>query len=190
MWNQIIFILMVLSISILGALVVGYYLNLAKLKSRLTRTLYNLHEELDIKAYIMYELLDNFDFGPEYENKMNQSLEMLNNAQNLNEQAAADNEMSDAIEVLFNKIENSNTNKKFLKLVDELKETEELLNDYQDSYNETTHIYNHKTQVFPSKWVASYFGFKKEKYFMVEEFKNGPQHDSGQIHPEKHTSEY
>ena len=50
MWNLIIFILIVLSISILGALVVGYYLNLVKLKSRLTSTLYNIHEELDIKA--------------------------------------------------------------------------------------------------------------------------------------------
>jgi LemA protein len=186
MWNLIIFILIVLSISILGALVVGYYLNLAKLKSRLTRTLYNIYEELNIKTDLMDKLLENFEFKSEYENEMYQSIDMLSNAENLNEQAIANARMSNSLEVLFIRAKESNKDKKFLKLVDELKKTEELLNHYDDSYNNTVYIYNHKLQVFPSKWVANYFGFKNAEYFLVEETNKGPDQDLNQIHQEEH----
>ena len=136
----------------------------------------------------MDKLLENFEFNFEYENEMNQSLDMLNNAKSLKEQVLANSKMSNSLEVLFSRVTDSNEDKKFLKLVDELKETEELLNHYDYSYNETVYIYNHKLQVFPSKWVAKYFGFKNAEYFMVEETNMGPDQDLNQMHQEEHPS--
>jgi len=187
MWNFIIFLLIVLLISILGALVVGYYLSLAKLQSRLNRYLFNIQDELEIKADLIDNLLNT---GTNFENEfeINNLLNSLNYADSLKEQAKINEDLYSYLENISH-IPEDFSNKKTEKLIFDLNESDEFLFRNQELYNNTVYNYNHKLKVFPSKWVASYFGFKHAEYFTVEETIPDPQMNLNHLHPEENLSQ-
>ena len=61
----------------------------------------------------------------------------------------------------------SNTN--FLRLQDELLETEDKVAFSRQFYNDAVTIYNNKLQMFPGNLVAGIFGFREEALFNADE---------------------
>lgn len=169
LWNFILFILIILSISTIGALVVGYYLNLVKLKSGLNHALFNINDELEIKADLIISLLESDLDLNEYE--INKSLNDLKYADTLQELAAANDNLSNYLDGLLNNPEANS--KKIKKIISELNDNKVLIHQYKDFYNDLVYKYNHKLEVLPSRWVGSYFGFHYADYFMYEDTLEG-----------------
>jgi LemA protein len=92
------------------------------------------------------------------------------------EQAAAEGPLVSALRQLFAVAENYpdlKANQNFLALQAELSNTEDRLQTARRFYNANVRDYNRRVQSFPSKVIASWFGFKEEQFFEVEESLRG-----------------
>ncbi len=93
-------------------------------------------------------------------------------AQNVQDQAGAENMLTGALRQLFALAENypelkANTN--FMQLQEELTNTESKIAFSRQFYNDTALSYNTAIQRFPTVMVAGMFGFHEEAYFNLEE---------------------
>lgn len=94
------------------------------------------------------------------------------NATSNGEKLAMNNQLTSSLKSLFAVAENypelkANTN--FLRLQDELSETEDKVTYARQFYNDAVTIYNNKIQMFPNNLVAGMFGFKEEALFNTDE---------------------
>ncbi|MGI6590694.1 MAG: LemA family protein [Eggerthellaceae bacterium] len=90
------------------------------------------------------------------------------NASTPDEQAAADNMLTDCLKNLFAVAEaypDLKANQNFLELQRELTETEDKISYMRQSYNDTVMTYNNAIQTFPGLLVAKPFGFKEKAGF-------------------------
>ncbi|MCI8575683.1 MAG: LemA family protein [Bacilli bacterium] len=80
----------------------------------------------------------------------------------------ADGELTNAISKLFALTESYpelKANENFIKLQDELQETENKIASSRQFYNDTVLNYNNRIELFPSNIVAGLFHFKTESFF-------------------------
>lgn len=101
--------------------------------------------------------------------------ENLVNADSVEEQANANEELTTALNNLFVIVENypdlkSNTN--FIQLQDELAGTENRIAVARKDYNEVVREYNKTVKSFPKNILAGMFGFDKKDYFEAKESAN------------------
>lgn len=101
--------------------------------------------------------------------------EHLVNAKNLEDKAAANDELTKALNNLFVIVENypdlkANTN--FIQLQDELAGTENRIAVARKDYNDAVKSYNKEIKSFPKNIFASMFGFKEKAYFEAKESSN------------------
>ncbi len=95
------------------------------------------------------------------------------------EKLAMNNQLTSTLKSLFVLSEHypelkANTN--FMKLQEELSETEDKVTFARQFYNDAVTIYNNKLQMFPANMVAGMFGFHEEELFnVVEEVREAPQ---------------
>lgn len=90
------------------------------------------------------------------------------NASTPDEQAAADNMLSDCLKSLFAVAEaypELKANQNFLELQREITDTEDKISYMRQSYNDTVMTYNNAIQTFPGLLVAKPFGFKEKAGF-------------------------
>ena len=93
-------------------------------------------------------------------------------ATDMNAKIDADNNVTEAIGKLFALAEaypELKANENFLKLQEDLKDTEDKITYARQFYNDSAMSYNNLIQMFPSNIVASIFGFKKYNYFEASE---------------------
>lgn len=101
------------------------------------------------------------------------------NASSNGEKLAMNNQLTSNLRSLFAVAESypelkANTN--FLKLQDELSETEDKVTYSRQFYNDAVTIYNNKIQMFPGNLIAGIFGFKEEELFnTVDKAKEAPR---------------
>lgn len=84
------------------------------------------------------------------------------------EKAGAENMLSGALKSLFAVAENYpqlRANENFLKLQDELSDTENKMQAARRFYNSTVLNLNNQIETFPTNLIAGSFGFKQEKFF-------------------------
>ncbi len=96
----------------------------------------------------------------------------LMNAQTPQENAQANNMLTDALKSLFAVAENYPTlvaSQNFQDLQRQLSETEDKIAYSRQFYNDTVLMYNNKTQMFPSNLVANMFNFQEEEFFEAPE---------------------
>lgn len=92
----------------------------------------------------------------------------LNNPQGPQETAKAENMLTDALKTIFAVSENYpklQASENFKKLQTDLKETEDKISEYRETYNQTVLNYNTSVQTFPNLLVANLFSFKEEEFF-------------------------
>lgn len=93
-------------------------------------------------------------------------------AQGLPEKAQAENVLSGTLKTLFAVAENYpdlKANQNFLELQRELTDTEDKIQASRRFYNTNARDINIKIESFPSRLVASIFGFKKAEFFELQE---------------------
>lgn len=96
----------------------------------------------------------------------------LMNAQTPQENAQANNMLTDALKSLFAVAENYPTlvaSQNFQDLQRQLSETEDKIAYSRQFYNDTVLMYNNKIQMFPSNLVANQFNFQGEEFFEAPE---------------------
>lgn len=93
-------------------------------------------------------------------------------ANSINEKIEANNELSSALSKLLMLSEaypNLKANENFLSLQNDLKETEDKISYSRQFYNDSAMMYNNVVEMFPSKFIANMFKFKKFEYFKIDE---------------------
>lgn len=108
-------------------------------------------------------------------NSITTSREKLLNANSVSEKAAANQELSNAINNLLVVVENypdlkANTN--FIQLQDELAGTENRIAVARKDYNDAVKDYNKSIKVFPKNILAGMFGFESKEYFEAKDSAN------------------
>ena len=94
----------------------------------------------------------------------------LMNAQTVQENAEANNLLTDTLKSLFAVAENYpdlKASENFRQLQAQLSETEDKIAYSRQFYNDTVLMFNNKVQVFPSNVLANLFHFNEEEYFEV-----------------------
>ena len=172
MWNIIAFVLVVLSIVFLGAAVVGFYNNLVKLRNRVENDWSDINVELERRASLIDNLVITVEGYAAHEKstleEVTEARSRLIDAGTVKENAKANRKLTGALDNLFAVAENYpdlKADESFLKLMDQLAETEDIIADYRQYYNYTVYIYNNKCQMFPSNIMANYFGFEDAEFF-------------------------
>ena len=98
--------------------------------------------------------------------------ENLINANNIEEKAAADEELSSAIDALMIVVENYpdlKSSQNFIQLSDELAGTENRIATARRDYNNAVQTYNLTIRRFPNNLLAGMFGFETVEYFEATE---------------------
>jgi len=93
-------------------------------------------------------------------------------AQGIAEKGKAENMLAGTLKSLFAVAENYpdlKANQNFLKLQDELADTENKIQAARRFYNGNVRDFNTKTQVFPNNMIAGMMGFKDYEFFEIEE---------------------
>lgn len=91
-------------------------------------------------------------------------------ANSVGEHAQAENMLSGALKSLFALSEaypDLKASDNFLKLQDELKDTEDKIQAARRFYNSNVMVMNNKVEQFPTNIMANMFGFKKEEFFQL-----------------------
>jgi len=117
-----------------------------------------------VKGYVKHEkeLLEN----------ITKARSAVMGAKSIEGKAEASNMLSDTLKSLFAVTENYPTlkaNENFLKLQEELSDTENKIAYSRQFYNSSVLDYNTKIAVFPSSLIASVFNFKEEDFFAANE---------------------
>lgn len=92
-------------------------------------------------------------------------------AQGMGEKAQAENMLTDALKSIFAVAENYpdlKASQNFLKLQDELSDTENKIQASRRFYNGNARDFNTKIEIFPNNMVAGMLGFKKFDFFEAE----------------------
>ena len=94
----------------------------------------------------------------------------LMNAKTVQENAEANNQLTDTLKSLFAVAENYpdlKASENFRQLQAQLSETEDKIAYSRQFYNDTVLMFNNKVQVFPSNVLANLFHFNEAEYFEV-----------------------
>ena len=87
------------------------------------------------------------------------------------EKLAMNQQLTSSLKTLFSVVENYpelKSNANFLRLQEELSETEDKVSFARQFYNDAVTIYNNKLQMFPGNIVAGMFGFREETLFISD----------------------
>ena len=156
--------------------VVGVYNSLVKLRNKVD----DQSSQVDIELKKRFDLVPNLvETVKGYAKHEKETLEEVikarnsfTSAGNMNEELAANDNLSNALTKLFALSEaypdlKANTN--FINLQNRLNEIEENIAYKRSFYNETVRMYNDKIMTVPSNIVANIFNFKEKEYFQINE---------------------
>lgn len=136
--------------------------------------------QIDVQLKRRFDLIPNLlETVKGYTKHEQETLEQVIKARNsfassktVEDEMNANNELTSAMNKLFALAESypdlkANTN--FIKLQDELKETEDKISYARQFYNDNVMEYKNKIEMFPSNIIANLFGFKQEPFFEANE---------------------
>ena len=155
--------------------IIGAYNGLVKLRNRVR----DQWAQIDVQLKRRFDLIPNLvETVKGYAKHEKSTLEDVVKARNTylsattpEAQMEANGELTQAISKLFALTEaypdlKANTN--FVKMQDDLKETEDKISYARQFYNDTVLKYNNKVETIPTNIIAGLFGFKKEAFFEAQ----------------------
>ena len=165
----------VVVVVILALAVVGMYNRLVVLRNRVD----NAWSQIDVQLKRRYDLIPNLvstvkgyaahEAGV-FE-RVTAARAAAINAQGVEEQSQAENQLSGALKSLFAVAEaypDLKANQNFLDLQAQLTDTENKIAYSRQFYNDSVMSYNTATQTFPNNLLASAFGFSQRVYFEAD----------------------
>ncbi len=171
----IVLIVIVAGIILLGLWLIAVYNGLIKLRNQTDEAWSDIDVQLKRRHDLIPNLVETVKGYAKHERelfeKVTQARAQAVNANGAAAKGQAENALSDTLKSLFAVAENYpelKANQNFLKLQDELSDTENKIQASRRFYNGNVRDFNTRIQVFPNNMVASMLGFKKYEFFEVE----------------------
>lgn len=161
---------------VLAVFVIGIYNSLVTLKARIKEALSGIDVQLKRRIDLIPNLVETVKGYAKHEKSVFENVtkarSQLIKAGGLEEKAAANNMLTDALKSLFAVAEaypdlKASTN--FQDLQRQLEDTEDKIAYSRQFYNANVLQYNTKIKVVPSNIIASMFGFTEEPFFAATE---------------------
>ena len=172
LWNIIGFLLVVLIIVVLIAIVVIIYNNLVKLRNGVENAWSHINVELERRADLIDNLVKTVKGYAKHEKttleEVTEARSGLTNAETVKENSIANKQLTGTLKSLFAVAENYpdlKADENFKELMDQLEETENMIAQYRQLYNDIVYMYNNKCEMFPSNIIANYFNFQEAEFF-------------------------
>ncbi|MDP3987740.1 MAG: LemA family protein [Candidatus Levybacteria bacterium] len=157
------------------------YNGLASAKVRIKEALSGIDVQLKRRVDLIPNLIETVKGYAKHEKSVFEDVtkarSMLMKAESPKEKAQANNALSDTLKSLFAISENYPNLKasdNFLKLQEELSDTENKIAYSRQFYNTNVRDYNTTLVKFPSGAIGKMFGFKEEEFFETEEGEKKP----------------
>ncbi len=163
-------------VAVLAIFVAGNYNGLVSLRNKVK----DQWSQIDVQLKRRFDLIPNLvETVKGYAKHESETLENIVKARNQfasaktpEEEMKANGELSKGISKIFALAENYpdlKANEGFVKLQDELKETEDKISYARQFYNDNVLEYKNKIEMFPSNIIANIFKFKPEPFFEASE---------------------
>ena len=158
------------------AFVIKTYNGLVRLRNKVKNAFAQIDTQLQRRFDLIPNLVETVKGFATHEKELLENVTASRNgyahASSNGEKMAMNNQLTSSLRSLFAVVENypdlkANTN--FLKLQDELSETEDKITYARQFYNDAVTIYNDKIQMFPGNIVAGMFGFREEELFNTDD---------------------
>jgi LemA protein len=164
---------------ILGILVLYFiaaYNSFIVLKTRIKEAFSGIDVQLKRRADLIPNLVETVKGYAKHERAVFENVtkarSSLMSAQNLEEKARANNELTMALKSLFAVAEaypQLQASSNFQELQRQLEDTEDKIAYSRQFYNSNVLEYNTKVKLFPSNLIAQLFGFTEESFFAADE---------------------
>lgn len=173
-----IIILVVLLLLIAGIIgfVISIYNEMVRLRNSVKNSLAQIDTQLQRRFDLIPNLVETVKGYAAHEKELLENVTASRNgymnASSAEERMIMENQLSAGLRNLFAVVENypelkANTN--FIRLQDELSETEDKLAYSRQFYNDAVTKYNNKLQMFPNVIIANMFNFREEVLFEAQE---------------------
>jgi LemA protein len=158
--------------------IIGVYNSLIRSKNRVDEA----WSDIDVQLKRRYDLIPNLvetvkgyaDHEKEVFQKVTEARAAAMQAKGMEEKGKAENMLSNTLKSLFAVSEaypELKASENFLKLQDELSDTENKIQASRRFYNTNVRDFNTKIQQFPTTVIAGMLGFKSRDFFQVEDEK-------------------
>ena len=172
-------IILVVVIVLLVIIVAGGYNSLVSLRNKVKDQWSQIDVQLKKRADLIPNIVETVKGYAKHEKETLENVikarNALNTASSVEEEIAANNQITGALNKLFALSEaypELKANENFLSLQKDLKDVEEKISYARQFYNDVVMSYNNKVQMFPSNIIASLFGFKESKFFELDNEKD------------------
>ena len=167
-------------ILIILVLIVGFVISVYNGLVRSKMNVENAWSQIDVQLQRRFDLIPNFvETVKGYMSHEKETLEKITELRtskkkkkSVNDKINLDNEISSTLKTIMAVSENYpelKANENFMKLSEELTNTENKISFSRQFYNDTVTIYNTKLQAFPSNIIAGMFNFTRSELFKTDE---------------------
>ena len=171
---MIIEIIILIVVLILVIYVIYQYNSLITLRNRVKNAWSQIDVQLKRRTDLIPNLVETVKGYATHEKTVFENVtkarSSLMNAKTVQENAEANNQLTDTLKSLFAVAENYpdlKASENFRQLQSQLSETEDKIAYSRQFYNDTVLMFNNKVQVFPSNILANIFHFAEAEYFEV-----------------------
>lgn len=170
-------------IGVIVAFVIATYNELVRLRNKVKNSFAQIDTQLQRRFDLIPNLVETVKGFATHEKELLENVAASRSgymsASSNGEKLAMNNQLTSTLRSLFAVVENYpelKSNANFMKLQDELTETEDKVTYSRQFYNDAVTIYNNKIQMFPGNIVAGMFGFREEELFNTDdEAKEAPR---------------
>jgi len=155
---------------------IGVYNNLIRLRNQTDEAWSDIDVQLKRRYDLIPNLVETVKGYAKHERELFENVTKARTAamgaQTVAEKGKAENMLAGTLKSLFAVAENYpdlKANQNFLKLQDELSDTENKIQAARRFYNGNVRDFNTKIQVFPNNMIAGTMGFKQYEFFEIEE---------------------
>lgn len=167
----------------LAVFVIVTYNSLVKARNRVKNSFAQIDTQIQRRFDLLPNLVDTVKEVASHEqillDNVMASREGYRNTNVAKEKLAMNNQLNATLRSLFTvsgQYPELKGNASFLRLQEELSETEDKVTFARQFYNDAVTIYNNKLQMFPANLIGSIFGFREEELFnVVDEAREAPQ---------------
>ncbi|PKL67267.1 MAG: hypothetical protein CVV28_07705 [Methanobacteriales archaeon HGW-Methanobacteriales-1] len=174
--SLIITIIILIIIIVLIVWIVFMYNSLINLRNRVKNAWSQIDVQLKRRTDLIPNLVETVKGYAKHEKgvfeEVTKARSNVINAQSVQENQDANNQLTGALKTLFAVAENYpdlKASKNFQELQAQLSETEDKIAYSRQFYNDTVMMYNNKIQMFPSSIIANQFNFIEAEFFETEE---------------------
>lgn len=165
-------IILIIVLVVIIAWVISTYNSLVQLRNKVRNAFAQVDTQLQRRFDLIPNLVETVKGYAGHEKEVLENITASRsgymNATSNEEKMEMSNQLTSTLKTLFAVSENYpelKANENFLKLQDDLSETEDKIAYARQFYNDAVSIYNNKREMFPSNIIAGIFGFKAEAFF-------------------------